>query len=235
MAIQRNKSFQRRVFISFFSAFCIFATAVLLFQYEREKEYRVKQLETTLDNITAFTHNFIEQNKLIENRNFSAIDSLVDIFPNEKERITIVDVNGVVLYDSFVKDLTSMENHLQRPEIQKALYSGIGNNIRKSATTQQEFYYYARNYQRYFVRTALVYDIQVQNFLKTTRVFIFFIIALFALMWIILNFVTRHIGSFVTQLKDFSVKAAIGEEIETEASFSDDELETISQQIKKNI
>jgi two-component system, OmpR family, phosphate regulon sensor histidine kinase PhoR len=233
MAIQHNRSFQRRVFISFFTAFTIFAAAILLFQYEREKEYRIKQLETTLDNITVFVHNYIEENRLMESHDFHAIDSLVDIFPKEKERITIIDAKGIVLYDSFIKDLSTMENHLQRAEIQKALYSGVGQNIRKSATTQQEFYYYARNYHNYFVRTALVYDIQVQNFLKITRMFIFFIIVLFALMWIILNFVTRHIGSFITQLKDFSVKAAAGKEIENDASFSDNELETISHQIKK--
>jgi signal transduction histidine kinase len=232
MAIQRNKSFQRRIFLSFFAAFCIFAAAVLFFQYQREKEYRVKQLETTLDNVTVFVHNYIEQNRLIESGNFNTIDSLVDIFPNEKERITIIDATGKVLYDSFVKDVATMENHKQRPEIQKAFYSGVGHNIRKSATTQQEFYYYARNYQNYFVRTALVYDIQVQNFLKITRYFILFIIVLFALMWIVINFVTRRIGSFITQLKDYSVKAAVGEEIENEAKFSDNELQTISHQIR---
>lgn len=233
MSIQRNKSFQRRVFISFFAAFSIFAAAILLFQYEREKENRVKQLENTLDNITVFIHNYIEENRLMESRDFHAIDSLIDIFPDEKERITIIDSKGVVLFDSFIKDYGTMENHLQRPEIQKAFYSGVGHNIRKSATTQQEFYYYARFYQNYFVRTALVYDIEVQNFLKITRWFILFIVLLFALMWIILNFVTRHIGSFITQLKDFAVRAAVGEEIENEATFSDNELETISKQIKK--
>jgi len=232
MAIHRSKSFQRRVFISFFAAFSIFAAAVLLFQYEREKQYRVKQLENTLDNITVFVHNYIEQNNLLETKDFKSIDSLVNIFHSEEERITIIDSKGVVLFDSFVEDATKMENHLQRPEIQKAFYSGAGHNIRKSATTQQEFYYYARSYNNYFVRTALVYDVEVRNFLKTERIFIVFIFALFLLMWVTINFVTRRIGSFITQLKDFAVKAAVGEEIESEASFSDNELETISQQIK---
>jgi two-component system OmpR family sensor kinase/two-component system phosphate regulon sensor histidine kinase PhoR len=126
-----------------------------------------------------------------------------------------------------------MENHLERPEIQKAFYSGVGKNIRRSATTQKEFYYYARYYDNYFVRTALVYDVQVKNYLHIAQTFIIFIIILFALMWLVISIVTRRIGSFITQLKDFSVKAAIGEEIENENTFSDNELETISQQIKK--
>jgi len=233
MAIQRNRTFQNRIFISFFAAFCLFATAVLIYQYEREKNYRIARLEDSLDDITVFTHNFIEQNRLMDSQNFQLIDSLIKILPGKDHRITLVSKDGKVLYDNFVGNVVSLENHLNRPEIQKALYSGEGHQIRKSATTNQDFYYYARFFDSYFIRTAVIYDVQVRDFLKTERIFIIFIFALFLLMFFTINFVTQKIGSFITQLKDFSVKAAIGEEIENEAKFSDHELETISQQIKK--
>jgi two-component system, OmpR family, phosphate regulon sensor histidine kinase PhoR len=233
MAIQRNKSFQNRIFISFFAAFCLFAVAVLIYQYDREKKYRVSRLEDSLDDITVVTHNFIEQNHLMDSRDFHSIDSLIKILPGKDHRITLVAKDGKVLYDNFVGNVSTLENHLNRPEIQKAKYAEEGHQIRKSATTGQDFFYYARFFDSYFVRTAVIYDIQVRDFLKTERIYIVFILALFILMWFTINFVTRKIGSFVTQLKDFSVKAAIGEEIENEASFSDSELETISQQIKK--
>ncbi|NLU37946.1 MAG: two-component sensor histidine kinase [Bacteroidales bacterium] len=233
MTLQRNKTFQNRIFFSFFAAFALLATAVLTFQYQREKEYRVKQLENTLDNITVIVHNYIDQNNLLETKNFNGINTLVDLLPSEDERITIIDSKGNVLFDSFVDNIASMENHLERPEIQKAFFSGVGKNIRKSATTNTEFYYYARYYNNYFVRTALVYDVQVKNYLHIAQTFIIFIIVLFALMWLIISIVTKKVSSFVTQLKDFSVKAAIGEEIQNEKTFSDNEFETISQQIKK--
>lgn len=219
MAIQRNKSFQNRIFISFFAAFCLFATAVIIYQYDREKKYRVSRLEDSLDDITVITHNFIVQNQLMASQNFQSMDSLVKVFPGKDHRITIINKTGKVLYDNFVGNVSTMENHLSRPEIQKAIYSGEGHQIRKSATTGQEFYYYARFFDSYFVRTAVIYDVQVRDFLKTGSVFFVFIFALFVLMWITINLVTRKIGSFVTQLKDFSVKAAVGEEIENEASF----------------
>jgi two-component system OmpR family sensor kinase/two-component system phosphate regulon sensor histidine kinase PhoR len=60
------------------------------------------------------------------------------------------------MYDSFVSDYEYMENHLQRPEVQKSIYSGKGSSIRRSATTSQDFYYYSRYYQNYFIRTAVV-------------------------------------------------------------------------------
>ena len=122
MTLQRNKTFQNRIFFSFFAAFALLATAVLTFQYQREKEYRVKQLENTLDNITVIVHNYIDQNNLLETKNFNGINTLVDLLPSEDERITIIDSKGNVLFDSFVDNIASMENHLERPEIQKAFF-----------------------------------------------------------------------------------------------------------------
>ena len=44
-----------------------------------------------------------------------------------KSRVTLVDVTGSVLYDSQADEQT-MENHLEREEIQQALISGDGNH-----------------------------------------------------------------------------------------------------------
>ncbi len=232
MAIKKNRSFRSRIFISFLLVFCLFSFAILLFQYEREKENKAVLLENTLDNITVVTHNFIEQNHLYENANFKALDSLLLLLPNHNQRITIVSNNGNVLYDNFAKDITTMDNHLSRPEVQKALYQGKGSNIRKSATTNQKFYYYAKSYKGYFIRTALVYGIEVQHFLQASRVFFIFVVILFLLMWLIIELITRRLGNFISQLENFSIKAAMGEEVGNEMNFTDNELNNISQQIK---
>ena len=85
---------------------------------------------------------------------------------NENIRVTVLDKSGKVLYDSEVKEVMKMENHLHRPEIQKALKNGQGSNIRESATTGFEYYYYAKNYSDLFVRTAAHYNLEVKNFLR---------------------------------------------------------------------
>ena len=95
MAITRKRSFRTRIFISFLTAFSLFTVAVLLFQYEREKKYRASQLENTLDNITTFTHNFIEQNQLLKNNQINKIDSLLALLPLNHERITVINAKGV--------------------------------------------------------------------------------------------------------------------------------------------
>ena len=57
-------------------------------------------------------------------------------------RITLVDSDGTVLYDS-VEDAANMENHSERPEIKEALETGEGRGMRKSATLAKHTFYYA--------------------------------------------------------------------------------------------
>lgn len=57
-------------------------------------------------------------------------------------RITLLDTEGHVLYDSDV-DANVMDNHAERPEISDAYASGEGYAIRESDTLSQNTYYYA--------------------------------------------------------------------------------------------
>lgn len=231
MSITRKRSFRSRIFISFFAAFSLFTFAILLFQYEREKKYRAAQLENTLDNITTFAHKYIDQNNLISNNQIDKLDSLLTLLPGTNERLTVIDTKGLVLYDSEVDDVSTMENHLMRPEVQKSLYANKGSSIRKSATTTESYYYYSKFYNEYFLRTAVLYNVEIKDFLKTERIFIVFIFSLFVLMWIMFAQLTKSIGNFISKLRDFAVSAAIGEEIEKEPEFPDRELDVIGKKI----
>ncbi len=57
-------------------------------------------------------------------------------------RVTVIDSGGVVLADSR-HDPETMENHRARPEVQAALEGRPGSAVRRSATLDVEFYYYA--------------------------------------------------------------------------------------------
>ena len=60
----------------------------------------------------------------------------------ENTRVTLIDASGEVLYDSG-KQEEHLENHLDRPEIQEALKSGSGQDVRRSETLDQDMFYYA--------------------------------------------------------------------------------------------
>lgn len=228
-----QQSYRRTIFIYFITVFVLFTGAILLYQLNREKQYKTAQLENTLETVSEVVHNYIELYDLYATGNFKKADTLGYLVPQKNIRLTVIDKKGKVLYDSFVDDYSNMENHFERPEIQKALYSGTGSNIRKSATTNQEFYYYAHNFGDYFVRSAIIYDIDVANFLKAERYFIFFIAAIFLVIWLLVNVITKRLSISITKLKDFAIKAGKNEPIENESEFPDNELGEIGTQIVK--
>ena len=159
------------------------------------------------------------------------IDSLVKILPGPETRVTVISPTGVVLYDSEVSEFEKMENHLQRPEIQMSVADAFGANIRKSATTGKSYYYYARFYTDYFVRTAALYDVGMKDFLHVEKLFIFYLILLFLLVSAILQFITRRFSDTITKLKDFTIRLSSGVEIRETIDFPNDELGTIGSQI----
>ncbi len=57
-------------------------------------------------------------------------------------RFTIVESDGVVIYDSQV-DINKLDNHLQREEIAQALKTGRGSSVRYSSTLDEKTYYEA--------------------------------------------------------------------------------------------
>ncbi len=68
--------------------------------------------------------------------------NLENISPQEI-RLTLISPEGDVLYET-ATDQQTMENHIGRPEIQEALESGVGQDIRDSQTMGYQTYYYAQ-------------------------------------------------------------------------------------------
>jgi two-component system OmpR family sensor kinase/two-component system phosphate regulon sensor histidine kinase PhoR len=177
----------------------------LIYLYSREKEYRIGTLNDELKNITLITENYLKLNKIVEYNDYRKIDSLTKLLPHPNLRITIVDISGNVLYDSSVPDWQKMENHLNRPEILKSSKDDFGTVIRKSDTTGEEYYYFSKFFSRYYIRVAVIYDINISNFLKAKLLFLLIIGGFFILMGTILMIVTNKFGESITRLKDFVI------------------------------
>ena len=69
--------------------------------------------------------------------------SYLDTLGDKTRRITLIDAGGAVCYDN-AADAASMENHLDREEVQQALQTGSGTGSRVSRTLSQETFYYAK-------------------------------------------------------------------------------------------
>ncbi len=224
-------SFRRRLFVYIFSVFLAFTLIIIVFQFSREKKYRVNQLDNTLKNITQTIQNFVSYNSLSQNNDFLLLDSLSKILPQPDVRITIINSHGLVLYDNFVDDFTLMENHFYRSEIQKSLYESFGTSIRESSTTGKKYYYYAQYFGEYFIRVAVIYNIEVKDFLRAEHIFLLFIAIIFLSIWIILDIITRKFAESITKLKDFVIKVRRDEDFDTKQNFPKDELGIIGNEI----
>ena len=76
---------------------------------------------------------------------FESVDEIhPDIYAlgGENLRITVVDADGTVLFDTDA-DSTAMENHMNRPEIQDAFANGEASASRVSETMAKTSFYYA--------------------------------------------------------------------------------------------
>ena len=110
-----------------------------------------------------------------------------------KSRVTLVDVNGSVLYDSQA-DEQNMENHLEREEIQQALISGEGHAVRESATMATETRYYAMKLEDGSVlRVSTSHYSQLGLILDTFGMVVVIAAILIALAAIISHNITKHI------------------------------------------
>ena len=66
----------------------------------------------------------------------------LDSIASKRLRVTLVDRDGMVLYESDAK-AGKMENHRSRPEIMDANSKGIGENLRYSVTLNAQVFYFA--------------------------------------------------------------------------------------------
>ena len=104
-------------------------------------------LITTLALSVYISNSYLTETKTIIKHEAIQLKQLLENDPNyldneliTEARITLIDANGYVLYDSNTKDL---ENHLDRPEIKDAIIYGYGESLRKSDTYNKNMYYYA--------------------------------------------------------------------------------------------
>ncbi len=228
--MQYRNTFKRKLFLYYFTVFVLFGLILFIYQYSREKRYKANELESSLDQVAGIINGYIQINGLDETSDYQKIDSLYLLLPNKDTRISIISLEGDVFYDTSA-DPAEMENHLQRPEIQKSLYNKSGANIRKSATTGYSYYYYSRYYPGYFVRVAVRYNVEIKNLLRAEKTFWFVFLASFIIIWFVLVYVTGKMGEAITKLKEFAIKARTGQSIDTEINFPENELGVISREI----
>ena len=108
-------------------------------------------------------------------------------------RITVINQNGKVQYDSNA-DIGSMDNHGDRPEVQAAMRSGCGDDIRKSSTLDNNTYYYAEKLEDgRVIRVAKEVVSMAQFYMKILPILIVEIILTIIICIIVARFLAKRL------------------------------------------
>ncbi len=229
--VLRSKSFQRNLLLSIGGVFLLFAVCFSIYQYQREKEYKIDILHSRLQMYNYEMAQTLGEDSLTNSQLFR---NYVERHQMEGLRVSLIDLEGRVILDSYDTNVDSLGNHLQREEIQQALRDGNGYDIKRmSQSTHETYFYSATRFGDVIVRAAVPYSAELTRSLQADNTYIYFAGVLTLLLGIVLYYITHRISRHIGYLREFAVKAEEGEELdrELEHRLPHDELGDISHTI----
>ncbi|MGL5786483.1 MAG: sensor histidine kinase [Bacteroidales bacterium] len=218
--------FHKKLFISLASLFLLFLTSVFIFQYQREKNFREKELNAFLSNYNMNLYHSLKGEEFLPKK----LDSIVHSSDYPNLRISIIEPNGKVLFDSEFENVNNLEKHADRPEVLSAREKGSGHSIRYSKSMQTEYFYTAQQFDTLIIRSALPYG-TMDAFLKADSQFIYFLITLSLFVIFTLLYFSYRLGVSISRLKEFANRAKRNEKIDYNITFPDNDIGDISRNI----
>lgn len=154
---------------------------------------------------------------------FIQAELIKDLLPEKKEldtfckkykeitgaRITVIDPAGRVLGDSD-QSAPKMENHIDRPEIKDAMFSGRGSSVRFSNTIKKDFLYVALLYKGLFVRLSRPLDTvnsEITRIRMPVMLSTLLALILVALIW---SYQSKRLRREIGEIIEFADKVAAG-------------------------
>lgn len=228
--------FSQRLFLSVIFLFLGYAVCFMLFQYNREKAYKIELLNTQLQNYNNQLCDFLVDHHEV---NSDSMQSYVTTHMMPNLRVTLIEPSGKVVYDNTNANRKSFANHSSRKEVQDALMYGSGYSIsRQSESIQGEEYFYSARYYppyRIIIRSALPYNLSLTEHLQADSGYLWFALIICLVLIFIFYRFTRKLGKSITKLQQFAMKADRNEPIDMDIlqTFPKNELGEISQHIIK--
>ena len=221
-------SLASKLFLTVSILFLSFALCFIYFQYQREKNYWIESLNTRLQDCNNDIHDFLETDSTIF-RNY------ISRLKKENIRVTIMDIDGNVRYDSGTEGGSELENHLDRDEISDALKNGSGYALqRESRTLGGQWFYSATLFKDngLIIRTAHIYDVSMGLMLASDRNYFFLALALSLSLLFIFYVYLYKLQLNISHLREFADMAEKNQDIRNaDITFSNDELGEISRNI----
>lgn len=237
----RSRSFQKNLLYSVGGVFIVFAACFSVYQYYREKNYKIDILESRLQMYNYQMMQTLGPGKLCDRDEF---DQYVAQHKIKGLRVSIIRADGTVILDSQDHDVDSMGNHLEREEVRQALRQGYGYDIKRTSESTNTTYFYSATFfpsdsinnnsrSGLIIRTAVPYSAELTRSLQADNTYLYFALLLTLTLGIVLYYNTSRISRHIRSLREFASKAESDDELdhELERKLPDDELGDISHTI----
>ena len=150
---------QKKILISLIITLFLISCLIPLSSFIKSQYINSKVKEIT--NLSFTIQTVIEP--LLEQENWPELENLIkEMFKQSDARISIILADGKVAAETF-KDLSGMENHLNRPEVKAAFQGEIAHGIRYSSTAKEDMFYVAIPV---FIENNLKAVIRISTFLE---------------------------------------------------------------------
>lgn len=232
--MRKRKSLSRQLFCTVLLLLSVMVGGFISYQYQREKQFKIGFLNTRLID---YNHQIAEAVGGDAEITDSIVSGYIKTHPLRGLRVTLLNTRGKVLYDNGNHNYSSMTNHLERPEIRRAMLNGEGFELNRHSATMNGNYFYAATYlpeRQLIVRTAIPYDFELAEHLRADMTYIWITLAVSIVIIIVFWLYTRKLGKAINQLRHFAQVVDSGESYDAElvaAEFPANELGEISQTI----
>ncbi len=206
-----------KLFYTIIILFLLFAGCFVLYQHSREQSFRVDLLQSQLQDFNQEVYYILQDDSItVPNKQQTAmLNRLVTRQNKSGLRLTLIDTEGKVVYDSFNGDLRIFENHLNRVEVRQALGLGSGFDVRRMSKTFGTPYFYSATYTPplpVVVRSALPYNTELAHSLRTDRQYLWFAVLITIILVIIFVFVIHKLRSSISQKENLLTHLRISRE-----------------------
>ncbi len=221
----RTITYRRRLFLSFAFVFVLFSVAAILLEQVRQSSVKREALHNQLEIYLQMVERYLGSQ--IPTEGSPGLDSLIALWP-QPIRVSLLSTDGQVVYDNTIADLSQLENHATRPEIQAAHQQVYGEDLRTSSSTSLPYLYLAKELSSGFVRVALPHQGDTLEWLRTDSVFVYWMITWLVVSLLIVSGVSRMFSRSVERLRDYALSQGSGRVV----TFEENELADIGHQIQ---
>jgi two-component system, OmpR family, phosphate regulon sensor histidine kinase PhoR len=222
------RTFSRKIIAVYAVFICIIIVFLFVYFISLMKETHLSIIKREMEEKLNFIELFFREEKALRPNDTSRVkDVLIKSSSIMHLRITIVNFDGKVIADTEAADVSILDNHLYRPEIQQSRNGAIGYSIRHSVTIGIDTLYCSKKSDSFYIRVAKPLEEVNESVSSTTRGVLAagFILLLGSIFIIVL--VSRRISRPIKETGEFAAQFAAGNYETRIMNYCDDEIGSV--------